>query len=544
MNKLFKSLICCSILIACDSPQEEKHSQKPNILLIVADDLGYADLGSYGGDIDTPNLDLLASEGRRFSQFKAGPSCAVSRSMFLTGNDNHIAGMGKQSHYTEVEGYEGYLSNRVLTIPEVLLKSSYHTYMVGKWHLGPELEHDPSYRGFEKSFMTPEGGANHYNSLGVLPQAPISIYRENGQETTWPEGAYSTDFYTIKIIEYISSNLEDEKPFFAYASYTTPHWPLQVDEEHWQKYVGRYDDGYENLQAKRLESLKKAGIISDKVVLPELSTRVKPWKELSPQQQKKEARKMELYSGMIDNLDKNIGKVISYLKGAGVYENTLIIFLSDNGAAAEDFYYQEPFKELLQANYTDVFEKMGTAESFISYGPQWAEAGTGPFRYFKTYMSEGGIRVPMIISGVGVENIGEIEPAFSTVLDLAPTIYECAGAEYPKNQNGVELKPLLGESMWPILSAEKNHIHTDNYVFGMEHDGNAMIQKGDWKILNYQTPFDKTNFELFNTNNDPSERINLCKTHPKKFDEMLEEWDIWSKKVGVILPTPESKSDF
>ena len=200
------------MLAACGAPEEE-NSKKPNILLIVADDLGYADLGSYGGDISTPNLDQLASEGLRFNNFKSGPSCAVSRSMFLTGNDNHIAGMGKQSHYAEVEGYEGYLSDRVLTIPEVLRGEGYHTYMVGKWHLGPEPEHDPFHRGFEKSFMTPEGGSNHYSSLGVLPQAPISTYRENGEETSWPEGAYSTDFYTDKIIEYISSNLEDRKPF-------------------------------------------------------------------------------------------------------------------------------------------------------------------------------------------------------------------------------------------------------------------------------------------------------------------------------------------
>ena len=391
--------------------------------------------------------------------------------------------------------------------------------------------------------MTPEGGANHYNSLGVLPQAPISTYRENGEETTWPEGVYSTDFYTDKLIEYIASNIKDEQPFFTYASYTSPHWPLQVDEKYWRKYEGKYDEGYETLQAKRLESLKAAGMVSEEVVLPELNPRVKLWNELSPEEQKKEARKMEIYAGMVDNLDENIGRLIDYLKEVGAYENTLIIFLSDNGAAAEDFYYEEPFKKLLQSNFTDAYEQMGTPESFISYGPQWAEAGTGPFRYFKTYMSEGGISVPMIIRGPGIEDIGQIESAFATVLDLAPTIYEFADAQYSKNSNGKELKPLLGKSIWPVLKAEKDQIHSKDYVFGMEHSGNAMIRKGDWKLLNYQRPFDRANFALFNLKEDPSEQIDLREESPEKYEEMLSEWDLWSKKVGVLLPSPKSKKD-
>ena len=285
-------------------------------------------------------------------------------------------------------------------------------------------------------------------------------------------------------------------------------------------------------------------MVSEKAVVPELNPRVKAWEALSPEEQKKEARKMELYAGMVDNLDENIGRLIDYLKAVGEYENTLVIFLSDNGAAAEDFYYQEGFKELLQRNYTDAYEQMGAPESFISYGPQWAEAGTGPFRYFKTYMSEGGISVPMIIRGPGVKDVGKIESAFATVLDLAPTIYEVAGAEYPKMKNGKELKPLLGKSAWPVLSAKQDQIHSEDYVFGMEHSGNAMIRKGDWKLLNLQRPFDRENFALFNLEEDPSEQTDLREEHPEKYEEMLAEWDAWSERVGVILPYPKSTRNF
>jgi arylsulfatase len=511
-----------------------------NILLIVADDLGYADLGSFGGDIETPNLDELAKNGIRFSRFHAGVSCAVSRAMFLTGNDNHIAGMGVQSVYSEVAGYEGYLSDRIATIPELLQNKSYHTYMVGKWHLGPKIQHDPSQRGFEKSYNTPEGGANHYNNLGVLPQAPISIYRENGEESEWPKGAYSTDFYTDKLIEYIKSDQGDGKPFFTYAAYTSPHWPLQVDEKFWRKYEGKYDEGYEKLKVKRFESLKKAGMIPENAILPSSHPDIKPWSSLSPEEQKKEARKMELYAGMVDNLDYNIGRLINYLKEIGEYEHTLIIFLSDNGAAAEDFYYQDGFKELLQANFTDSYEDMGRPNSFISYGPQWAEASSAPFKYYKSFSTEGGMTVPMIVSGPGVNAPNSVNDSFFTVLDLAPTIYELTDTAYPKEWNGKPIQPLLGASLVPVLEGTTKSIHDDQYVFGFEHSGMAMLRKGKWKITNTEKSFAIDNFQLYNLSADLGEQKDLSKSNPEKYQEMLIEWRNWTQKVGVIFPTPKT----
>lgn len=530
--------LACGLFSACQPEEIEK--KQPNILLIVADDLGYADMGSFGGDIETPNLDELARKGIRFSRFHTAPLCAVTRAMLLSGNYSHVAGMGSQGLVTAVPGYEGRLTDRIIPIPELLRSADYHTYMAGKWHLGGMEGANPADKGFEKSFVIQdEGGANHFSDRGIFPDIPTTIYTENGEQAYWPDGAYSTDFYTDKLIEFISSNQGDDKPFFAFAAYTSPHWPLQVEEKYWKKYQGRYDKGYEALRVQRLETLIKAGMISPKAELPPLHPRVKPWDSLSPEEQKKEARKMELYAGMVDNLDQNIGRLISYLKETGQYENTLIVFMSDNGAAAEDFYYQDYYGPYLQGKYTDDFEEMGTENSYISYGPQWAETGSAPFFYYKGYTTEGGMNAPMIIAGRGVEAKGSINHAFLTLMDLAPTFYELAGVSYPEDWKGKARKPLAGNSLSPILTGQQEHVHDSSYVFGLEHRGNAMIRKGDWKILNIKSPLELKNFGLFNLETDLSEQKDLKDSYPEKYQELLLEWEKFSKKVGIVTPTPK-----
>ena len=280
------------LFAACESPLQEQGGGPPNILLIVADDLGYADLGCYGGDIETPNLDKLAAEGILFTNFHTSPYCAPTRAMLLSGNDNHIAGMGRQGKVSDEFGYEGMLTNRIATLPEVLRDAGYHTYMAGKWHLGVTEEADPFNKGFENTFANLGSSGNHYNSTGLFASIPVSRYTENGDSVNWPEGRYSTDLFTDRLIGFIDANRGDGRPFFAYAAYTSPHWPLQVDEEYWKKYRGRYDDGYEVLRVQRLKSLKAAGIIPEDAILPALHPSVLPCDSLTPDQKKKESRKM------------------------------------------------------------------------------------------------------------------------------------------------------------------------------------------------------------------------------------------------------------
>ena len=529
-------------IFACkEKTPENNKDQRPNILLLVADDLGYADLGCYGGDIETPNIDALASSGIRFSRFHASPLCATTRAMLLSGNDNHIAGMGRQSRRTKEFGYEGKLSNRIIPMPQLLKEAGYHTYMAGKWHLGRSPDANPHQKGFEHSFVLIEGAGNHYDDQGIFDDAAPSPYTEDGQVAQWKNGDYSTDFYTDKLISYINRHQGDGQPFFAFAAYTSPHWPLQVDEKYWKKYEGRYDEGYEKLKEKRLESLKKTGMLPQNAVLPPNYEEVKPWNTLTAEEKKKEARKMELYAGMVDNLDYNIGRLIQHLKDIGEYENTFILFMSDNGAAKEDFYYNENYGPFIREHFNDDYENMGQANSFISYGPQWAEAGSSPFRYFKGYTTEGGMIAPMIMAGPSVKRKNEIHDAFLTLMDIAPSFYELAKTTYPEKVGNRDIYPLKGTSLIPFISNQTNDIHNDDYVFGLEHDSYAMIRKGNWKITNITEPFSVDNFKLYNLENDLAEIHDLKAEAPEKYAELLVEWEKYSDEVKVQIPTPEEE---
>ena len=371
------ALSACAVPISPDP--------RPNILLIVADDLGYADLGAYGSDIRTPNIDALAREGMLFTQFHTSPLCAPTRAMLLSGNNNHVAGVGRMNATGPVQlhlpGYETHLSNRIAPLPRLLSKAGYHTYTAGKWHLGNEKEYSPTAAGFERSFNLMHGGANHFNSVGF--GEGVSLYREDGREVPWPNGAYSTDLYTDRLIEFIDAKRNDGRPFFAFAAFTSPHWPLQVPEQDLDLYAGRYQEGYDRLREERFASLQKAHIVPEGSTLPPRNPGVRPWSELPPDQQRIESRKMQLYAAMVENLDRHVGKLIDHLKAAGLYKNTLIIFMSDNGAAGEDFFYVGPFRNFLQSHYDNSYENMGRPTSFISYGPQWAEAGSAPFSRYK-----------------------------------------------------------------------------------------------------------------------------------------------------------------
>lgn len=512
--------------------------QRPNIVLIVADDLGFGDIGCYGGEIETPNIDTLAYNGIRFSSFHTGPLCAPTRAMLLSGNNNHIAGMGRQGRETEEFGYEGKLTDRVVTIPQLLRDAGYHTYMAGKWHLGKGPLSNPHQKGFERSYVLLEGAGNHYNNRSALHNG-FSSYTEDGDPVLWKEGNYSTNFYTDKIIEYINSNKNDKKPFFVFASYTSPHWPLQVDKKHWEKYKGQYDEGYEKLKEQRLIILKKMGIISKDAILPPSHESVKPWDSLSKNEKMQEARKMELYAGMVDNLDNNVGRLINYLKDINEFDNTVFVFMSDNGAAYRDFINNDNF-HTLKEYYNDEYENMGEANSYISYGPQWAEAGSAPFRYFKDFATQGGINTTMIISGPNVNRKNEIHHGFLSLLDLAPTFYELADVTYPEVYREKEVYPLKGNSLMPFVSGKTEEIHPSDYVFALEHAGDAMLRKGNWKITNFLKPFAIENFALYDLSSDLGEQNDLKEKEPQKYKELIAEWAKFSDEIRLQIPTPSN----
>ena len=535
MNFFLKILlILISFFFSCSFTKKNKEL-KPNILLIVADDLGYTDLGCFGSEISTPNINNLSKNGITFTNFHTSPLCATTRAMLLSGMDNHIAGIGIQGYNSDLFGYEGKLSNRIKTIPSILNTSDYYTFISGKWHLGGDLESDPIKNGFDESYVLLPGAGNHYSNRKVIEVYPDSSYSENGKKTVWKLGNYSTDYFTDKIIEYISNSKTNNKPFFAFATYTSPHWPLQVDEKFTDKYEGIYNSGYDKLKEERFKNLKKLNIISSSASLPKSHQRLKPWNDLSNSDKKIESKKMELYAGMIENLDFNIGRIINYLKKIDEYENTLIVFMSDNGAAAEDFYNNPIYGPYLKNNFSVEYDDMGKENSFISLGTGWAEASSAPFKFFKGLPTQGGIVSPLIISGYGVGRKDYFSKKFITLLDIAPTLYDFGKIDFKNNNFDLSLQ---GSSLKKYLSGKNNYIHKKGYVFGFEHSGYCFIMKDNWKLVNYESPFDINNFELYNLKNDPIEEINLKEKEVKIFNDLLYEWNVFSKKNKLILPTP------
>jgi len=531
-------LLCCvdgECGASSPDPTDSRSGDRPNILLIVADDLGYADLGAYGSDIDTPNIDALADEGILFTQFHTSPYCAPTRAMLLSGNNNHVAGMARQGQSGlldyPVAGYENGLSHRIVPFPRLLQSVGYHTYIVGKWHLGLEASNSPLAAGFSRSFNLLDGAGLHFDGRGYTDKG--STYRQDDQLVEYPVGRYSTELYTDRLIEFIDSNKHDGKPFLAVAAYTSPHWPLQVPGEYLDLYSKRYDDGYDVLRERRFASLQRVGIIPPLSPLPPRNDAITKWDDLDPEARRLESRKMELYAAMVDNLDDHVGRLIDYLKDNDLYENTLIVFMSDNGAAGEDFYNRGPHRDYLRAHFDNSYDKMGTAESFVSYGPQWAEAGSAPFQRYKGYTREGGIVAPLIIAGPGVAASGAIDSTYVTVMDLAPTFLDVAAAVYPDDGS---VKPMLGESMVRFLRGEASTVHDDDYVTALYHGGRALLRQGPWKISNLEPPFDETGFDLFNLAEDPGETTNLADRQPEKYAELIELWRKERVRLGIILP--------
>jgi arylsulfatase len=518
-------------------------AKQPNILLILADDLGYSDLGSFGGEINTPTLDDLAHQGLQFTSMYAAPTCSITRSMLMSGTDNHLAGLGTMAEAFQPfqrgkPGYEGYLNQRSYSIAELLKEGGYNTLMVGKWHLGLEADQGPDQRGFEQSFTLLEGGAAHFKPSSNEPTKIEQVhYRENGKAVELPENFYSTDFYTDKLISYLQNSQKDGKPFFAYAAFTSPHWPLQAPKEYLDKYKGRFDQGYDSVRLARIERMKSLGLMASDAQpanpLP-VNPKLPGWQQLSPQQQRIEARKMEIYAAMVDNLDHNIGRVVDYLRQSGQYDNTLIVFMSDNGAAAENhaqFYPPGPRTDNSYAN-------LGQAGSQIDYGLRWAEVSAAPFHLFKGTTAEGGISVPAIIQLPKTLRRQGVERGIARVDDLAPTFLDLAGVEAPTD---VSKHPITGQSLRPMLAGEGSP-HRHDSLAG-ELFGNAYYREGNLKLLGIrpQTGFggdaQPPQWQLFDVAQDRGETTDLAAARPETVQRLKAAWLKYAGEVGVVFPT-------
>ena len=533
MKNTYCKLSALSLIIACASEvNAQKHINSKvlptNIVIILADDMGYSDIGCYGGEIKTPNIDKLASQGLRFTQFYNSARCCPTRASLLTGIYPHEAGMADMvvtGPEKSVPGpYQGYLNNQCVTIAEVLKKAGYYTAAVGKWHVGEERPHWPIDRGFDNYIGLISGAANYFDITRTKAPGVKRVFARDSTAYIPPEkGFYMTDFITNSAIDYLKIAKTKDQPFFLYLAYTAPHWPLQALQKDIEKYRGKFLKGWDILRKERLERMKQIGIINEDMILSDRDEEVQAWDSLSDEQKDEMDMLMAIYAAQIDRMDQGIGKVMNQLKDMGASENTLIFFLSDNGACHEGGIWGGDF----WGNFWEGKAVPGSKDSYHSYGRSWANLSNTPFRMFKHWVHEGGISTPLIVKWPGkVQSKETITNQKGTVMDIMATCCDVANAKYPNEFEGHKIVPLRGKSLSPIFNGQERD---DLGPIFWEHEGNAAVRTGDWKLVSK----DSGGWELYNMSNDRTEMNDLTEQNEERSEKMLEIYKHWAISVGI-----------
>ncbi|MCJ1374816.1 hypothetical protein MMC20_006048 [Loxospora ochrophaea] len=455
-------------------------------------------------------------------------------------------------------GYEGYLNERVAALPEILRDNGYHTLMSGKWHLGLTPERSPQSRGFERSFALLPACSNHYGwqpdveKQGQLPtfleMSVVALHVEDDHYVKdLPEDWYSSNGYGDRMLQYLTDwkKSADDRPFFAYLPFSAPHWPLQAPKEYVDHYKGVYDEGPEVLRQRRLANLVKLGMIEPNTKPhPVVADEVTGWEEMTEQERKLSCRAMEAYSGMVECMDFNIGRVLDYLTSINELDSTYIMFMSDNGAegAAYEAYpmVQGPLMEHLGKHYNNHLSNIGAYDSFVWYGPRWAQAATAPSRLYKAYTTEGGVRVPCIARFPTLHHSTQTPSAFATVMDIAPTILDMAGISHPApTYRGRPIVSMRGKSMLPWLTGRAEHIHEQDFIHGWELCGRGAIRKGPWKAVFIPKPKGPEKWQLYDLSVDPGETNDLADAQAERLEELLGHWETYVTECGVVPLQPE-----
>jgi arylsulfatase A-like enzyme len=488
-------------------------------VLILNDDMGYSDIGCYGGEIDTPNLNRLAANGLRFSQFYNTARCSPSRASLLTGLHPHQTGIGVLTYDFGPEGYSGDLAENCVTIAEALKGSAYRTYMSGKWHVAKSLKKPtgswPLARGFDEFFGTIIGAGSFYD--------PSTLTR--GDENVEHEAKGNPDFFYTDAINdqaaaYVRKHCRDtpDSPFFMYVAHTAPHWPLHAHDEDIAKYKGRFDAGWDQLRVERLERLVRSGILKPLWKLSDRDPTQPPWTQAQHKQWL--LRCMEVYAAQIDRMDQGIGRILQALDETGMRENTLILFLSDNGGTAEP---------VAGRGLNDPSVPIGARGSYVTYLEPWANVSNTPFRLYKNWAHEGGIITPLIAHWPrGIAQAGRITEEVGHVIDLMPTMVELAGAAYPASVRGGPVLPMRGSSLAPVFRGEA--VDRQAPLF-WAYGGNWAIREGDWKLV--RDGRQKGPVELFNVREDPVEQQDLAARYPARVAALQAQWQAWAERVGA-----------
>ena len=544
----------------------EDSRKKPNILLIVGDDIGFGDLGLYGSVTKTPNLDRLAQSGVTLTSFHASPVCSVTRAMLLTGNNPIEVGLGAFDYalYPPAEGkpgYESYLTRTTATVAELLQDAGYRTSMVGKWHLGGTHHggEGPHQWGFDRSYAIYTGGSNHWNqgvfhvdmndpevaAMVKAGKVPIEPFYEDGKQVKRPEGIYSDDLYTSKLLSYLEQGRETGKPFFAYVAYTTAHAPLQAPDFLIDKYYDHYFElGYEGLKRARFESQKSRGLLPQEAQYPthESNPLVRAWAALSKEDKQREARSMATYSAMMESQDYHIGKLLNYLQETGELDNTLIIYMSDNGPEGMDIQGElsnPSFADWVRSSFSQEISHIGRGDAFAFIGTSWANASTGGLQWWKWFIGEGGIRVPMVIippKAKSLARAGQQSNDFASVKDVPMTILDYAGVQHPMRRfKGRKLAPPSGVSMRAFVEGRSERPRTEDQWVAFELFGNSYVIAGDYKAIRVRTGmYGDGKWHLYDIKRDPGETQTLEQAMPERLQQLVTIYEQYAEDKGIV----------
>ena len=538
--RTFLAVSASAVLLIC-TPVWAK---RPNIVVMLADDWGFSDVGAFGGEIQTPNLNQLAQNGIRFSNFHVSASCSPTRSMLLTGVDNHLNGVGNmretipQSHVGRA-GYLSVLNQRVVTVSSLLQDSGYRTYAAGKWHVGKEAHNLPPARGFDRSLVMGDSGSDNWETAKLYMDLTDKVYwYDNGQEAKMPKEFYSSEFYISKTLEYLKTDAKSDKPFFAYIAFQANHIPVQAPQSFIDKYKGRYDAGWDVLRNERRDKAIALGLIPANSKMAHLPSTHVAWNSLSASDKAYQARRMEVYAAMAEAMDFHIGRLIAHLKETGEFDQTVFMFLSDNGAEASDPYAVTVGRWWLDQQYNRELDRLGSKGTFSIIGPNWASAATAPLSTYKFFAGEGGIRVPLIISGIPnmpKSASNRVHASLTHVNDIVPTLLDLASVQHPGTlYKGQTIYPLTGHSLMPVITGDASRVRGPDEILGYELSGNQALFKGDYKLLSNLAPVGDGKWHLFNIVKDPGETHDLQLEMPELFLSMQADYAKWAKANGVL----------
>ena len=527
-----------------DSSEANAASTKPppNIVLILADDLGFSDIAPYGSEISTPSLSALAAAGVSFTNYHTAANCAPARAMLLTGVDAHLAGVPnipemlapEQQRYPH---YRGVLGHNVVTVATLLEGSGYHTYMAGKWHLGSTPELLPSRRGFERTVALADSGADNWEQRPYIPLYDNANWYADGEPYQLPEDFYSSRFLVDKTIEFIDSQGEDQRPFFAYLPFQAVHIPVQAPQAFIDPYMGKYDEGWDAIRDARRRRAEALGVIPPDVEMAGMPT-TGDWQALDADQQRYEAKRMAVYAGMVEAMDHHIGRLIAYLKNQDLFDNTIFIFTSDNGAEASGPADPDDFitsRQMSALGYNNDYETLGLKGSYNTISPSFASAAVSPLAYYKFYAGEGGMRVPLIVAGSALPRQGVLSDAFSFVTDITPTVLAFAGVKPPDGRyGGRPVESIIGRDLSPVLSGSAEGVYSPEDAVGYELAGNSALFQGDYKIVVNRKPLGDGIWRLFNIKKDPGETRDLAQEEPARLQQMLSAYERYQRENKVL----------